>query len=409
MIGLGSALLALAGLLTINPARLIAQIEGDRGIAPVAATSDIIITGIEVNTAGKSPQEAREAGWAEARKQAWAKLGGPQMSDNQILALVSAIVVEHEQLGPHRYVARLTVLFDRSRAGQYVGTGEGVVATHSAPMLTIPVLYSGGAAQVYEVRGPWQAAWARFNPSTSGIDYIRPSGAGGDSLLLNAGQVSRRSRSWWATILSQFGASDILVPEARLERQWPGGPVRGAFTARYGPDQLLIGRFVLTAPNDEGLPAMLDAAVKRIDGLYTEALQRGLLRPDPSLRVQNQADPQLVAIIAAAAQAEGQSTGAGAVAPGASQSVAASPAATEARVSLITVQFASPDARAVDAAIGAVRGVPGVRSVATSSLAMGGTSVMRVSYAGSLDELRDALRSRGWSVTAGSNALSIRR
>jgi hypothetical protein len=172
---------------------------------------------------------------------------------------------------------------------------------------------------------------------------------------------------------------------------------------------LLIGSFVLTAPNDEGLPTMLDAAVKRIDGLYTEALQRGLLRPDPSLRVQNQADPQLAAIIAAADQAEGQSTGAGTLAPGAAQPISASPAAAEAKVSLITVQFSSPDARAVDAAIAAVRGVPGVRGVATSSLAMGGTSVMRVSYAGSLDELRDALRSRGWSVTAGSNALSIRR
>ena len=64
---------------------------------------------------------------------------------------------------------------------------------------------------------------------------------------------------------------------------------------------------------------------------------------------------------------------------------------------------------AVDAALGAVRGVPGVQGASTTSLAMGGTSVMRVSYEGDLGTLADALRARGWRVTVGANALSIRR
>jgi hypothetical protein len=78
-------------------------------------------------------------------------------------------------------------------------------------------------------------------------------------------------------------------------------------------------------------------------------------------------------------------------------------------VQSFTVQFASPDAQAVDLALGSVRGASGVRGAGTTSIAIGGTSVMRVSYAGSLDDLAAALRSRGWSVTVGSNALSIRR
>ena len=78
--------------------------------------------------------------------------------------------------------------------------------------------------------------WAEDRAGTSGVDYVRPVGAGGDSLLLTAGQPSRRSRAWWRNVLDQFGASDVIIPVARLERQWPGGPVRGTFTARYGPD-----------------------------------------------------------------------------------------------------------------------------------------------------------------------------
>jgi hypothetical protein len=56
-----------------------------------------------------------------------------------------------------------------------------------------------------------------------------------------------------------------------------------------------------------------------------------------------------------------------------------------------------------------VRAAPGVRGAATSSLAIGGTSVMRVSYGGSIEQLAAALRGRGFTVTQGSNALAISR
>ena len=397
---------------------VVAQIEGERGIAPVATSHDIQISGIEVETTAKTPQEAREAGWAEAKKKAWAQLGGPAMGDGQLDAMVASIVIEHEQIGPHRYIAKLAVVFDRTKASQYIGAGDGAQATHSAPMLIIPVLWSGGVAQVYEVRGAWQAAWARFNPASSGIDYIRPSGSGGDSLLINSGQISRRSRSWWGTVLGQFQASDVVIPEARLERQWPGGPVHGTFTARYGPDNVMLGSFTLDAKDEAGVPAMLDVAVKRIDTMYNQALAQGMLRPDPTLLSGQQMDPQLAAIIAAAAKKESDTSPAADSSaspgieplPGTSPSPSPSPSATaEAKVTSITVQFASPDAKAVDSVMASVRSVPGVRGASTTSLAMGGTSVMRVSFAGSTDDLRDALKSRGWSVSSAGGALSIRR
>jgi hypothetical protein len=56
-----------------------------------------------------------------------------------------------------------------------------------------------------------------------------------------------------------------------------------------------------------------------------------------------------------------------------------------------------------------VRSAPGVRGVSTSSIAIGGTSVLRVSFAGDLAALGNALRGRGWQVTQGNNALAISR
>jgi hypothetical protein len=50
-----------------------------------------------------------------------------------------------------------------------------------------------------------------------------------------------------------------------------------------------------------------------------------------------------------------------------------------------------------------------VRATGIRSTAIGGTSVMTVSYSGSIGELADALRARGFTVRQGSNALAISR
>ena len=384
-----------------------AQIEGDRGIIPVASTSDIEITGIEVNTTGDNAEDARLNGWQEAARKAWAKAGGPGMADGQIQSMVGAVVIEREQIGPRRYVATLSVVFDRARAGQYIGGKIGGRA-HSAPLLVIPVLYSGGAAQVYEIKGAWQRAWAEYRAGTSPIDYVRPSGGAGDSLLITAGQPGRRSRAWWRNILDQFGAADVIMPEARLERQWPGGPVRGTFTARYGPDNTFLESFTLTANDEAGVGKMLGEAVVRIDAIFARALEGGRLKPDTTLNVRTGLDPGLAALIAAG-QAPAQTPTAAPTAAATATPTVAPTIAAPVETRTFTVQFASPDAGAVDAALGAVRGSPGVKGASTTSLAMGGTSVMRVTYEGDIGTLADALRARGYRVTVGANALSIRR
>ncbi len=407
-LGLGVALALGIVLFAVGPARLLAQIEGDRGIAPVASTGDIQVDGIEVNTTGKTADEARRAGWREAAKQAWAKAGGPGLPEGQIESLVSAVVVEREQIGPRRYIARLGVIFDRTRTGQYIG-GEGNVAQRSQPLLTIPVLFSGGTAQVYEVRGPWQTAWAQFHAGASTVDYVRPTGGGGDSLMLTAGQLTRRSRSWWRNILDQFGASDVIMPVARLERQWPGGPVKGSFTARYGPDNRVLGTFELTAKDTASLPRMLNDAVLRMDRVYADALAAGTLRVNPTLNSDTAAlDPAISALINAAERVSAAQEAAAVTAVPGIEPVLETAPATEAPATF-TVQFASPDARAVDTTLASVRSVPGVKGAATSSLAMGGTSVLRVTFTGSIDELAAALKARGFSVVTGNNALSIKK
>lgn len=405
---------ALAFALLAGAYGLVAQIAGDRGIAPTAASADIEVRGISVDATGDSAEDARSNGWREAQREAWAKAGGPKLSDSQLDGLVSAIVIQRERLGPRRYIATLGVVFDRQRASGYLGGAQQ--AARSAPMLLIPVVESGGAYITFEQRNPWQQAWADFNPGTSRINYVRLSGAGGDSLLVNFGQAGRHSRAWWRSTLDQYGATDVLMAYARLDHKFPGGPVSGTFTARYGPDSRPLDQFTLNAAGPDELPAMLSQAVGRLDSVFTSALVSGKLKPDPTLRLgaSGEVDPAIQRLIdigraiRAREAATAAATAAG-TAPLTDTQPVTGAEPSEATVRSIIVQFATPDAATFDGALGAVRGTNGVRGLGVTSTAIGGTSVMSVSYAGTLEELAVALEARGFSVRRGANALAISR
>jgi hypothetical protein len=392
-----------------------AQVGGDRGIAAVAATRDIQVSGIEVDVHADSGTAAREKAWVEAQAKAWEKLEGPDLPDSRIAGLVSAIVVERERLGPKRYVATLGVIFDRQRASAYLG--EDGMGARSAPMLVMPVTVSGGTQIMFEQRNPWQRAWAEFQAGQSQVNYVRPQGSGGESLLLTFGQTTRRSRVWWSNILDEFGEADVLTPIARLRYTYPGGPIEGTFTARYGPDSDYLDSFRMTAASPDELPVMLDQAVRRFDTIFQAALTEGRIKPDPTLNIKtgelNPAIQRLVdlgrSLRARDVVQETVSTEATEASDGAISAVPISRPPPEGSVALYTVQFASPDGTAFAAILADVRGTPGVRSTGVRSTAIGGTSVMTVSYSGSITGLADALKARGFTVQQGPTALLISR
>ncbi|MXP09914.1 heavy-metal-associated domain-containing protein [Pseudoblastomonas halimionae] len=390
-------------------AALWAQVMGERGIAPVAATGDIEVYDIKVDVTGSSAEDAREKGWAEARRKGWEKLGGPSRSDSQLEGMSSAIIIEREQIGPRRYIATLGVVFDRQRAGQFVGGKSG--GARSAPLLTIPVLYTGGVAQVYETRGPWQRAWAQYRAGESQIDYVRPAGSGGESLLITAGNAGQRSRIWWRNILGKFDAADVIMPMAELDFEYPGGPVVGTFTARYGPDNRYLASFRLRADSQDKLPQMLSQAVVRMNRAYELALEQGILTPDSSLRQRQTIPGWVSSLIAAGRDALNPPAAPPPPPPEATETPGDTPAPIETSIPVqsFQLQFASPDAGAIDRTLSSVRGVPGVGSASIRSTALGGTSVLGIVFTGDEAALRKGLRDAGFSVSGSGNRLTISR
>ncbi len=376
--------------------------RGNRGITPINSSGDFLASGITVDVVGANADEAREKGWREAQRKGWQQLyrringsDGPALGDSVLDGIVTAIVVEKEQIGPRRYVATLGIQFDRVRAGQILGVSGRTL--RSPPLLVIPVYSVDGIAQVFEQRSAWQRAWAEYNTGQSALDYVRTAGTGADTLLLNAGQTGRRGRVWWRVILDQYGAADVLMPIARVEYSYPGGPIKGYFTARFGPDDKLIDSFTMTGPSPAALPDMMEKAVARMDAIYTNALAAGVLRTDTYLVLEKPVEKVDLPEDAAGDDTLPVETDA---------SVSATPPAG---VQSFTVQYVSSDVESVSATERAVGAIAGVQSASTTSLALGGTSVMRVTFRGDLGTLKAALAARGFKVQEGGGQLRISR
>jgi hypothetical protein len=407
LIPLASLLLAVS---VVGGGALYAQLEGaDRGVPPIDSASTLEVTGVDVDVSAKTSEEARYQGWREAQakgwKALWAKTTGqpigqaPGLSDGVLNSIVSGIIIEQEQIGPRRYIARLGVLFDRARAGQLLGVGP-LAGRRSAPMLVIPVFLTGSAVQTFESRNEWQKAWARFRTGGSAIDYVRPTGSGIDPLLLNMMQTKRPGRAWWRLLLDQYGAADVVVPEVHLKRLYPGGPAIGTFTARFGPDNRILDRFTLRVGNSAAIPRLLDEGVRRLDASYTRALEFGILVPDPSLIIE---EPEVLEDAAEKIEAANE----GAPLP-AAPSTANIPVPVGAATSF-SIQVDTPTAGAIQQAEISVSRIPGITSALTVNPAAGGTSVMRVTYVGDADRLAAALQAQGWSVQGGGSTLRISR
>jgi hypothetical protein len=220
---------------------------------------------------------------------------------------------------------------------------------------------------------------------------VRPAGTGIDPLVLNAAQAGRPGRTQWRKLLDLYGASDILVPTVQLVRQYPGGPVVANFSAIHGPDGRIVARFSLSAPDTDALPRMLDEGVRRLDDAYARALRGGGLRSDSSLA----AEPVEVPDLPEEAPVEGDEAPVAAALPGAASS--------------FVVQIETPDDPSLVQAQAGLRAVPGVRSINTDSVALGGISVMRLVFAGDAATLRTALAAAGYTVDDAGGGMRLRR
>ena len=104
----------------------------DEAAAPAAAPAPISFTqrGVPAEATAENGVVARERALANGRRAAWERIASAagvtrSLSDSQIEAMVTSIIIEEERTSPTRYTGRITVNFNPGRARAYTG-GSGV-------------------------------------------------------------------------------------------------------------------------------------------------------------------------------------------------------------------------------------------------------------------------------------------
>lgn len=108
--------------------------------------------GVPAEATAENGVIARERAFVAGRRAAWERIAGAagvtrQLSDAQIEAMVTSIIIEEERTTPTRYAGRITVNFNPGRARAYTGGagtaegggGHGGTEGDAVPRPTAPV------------------------------------------------------------------------------------------------------------------------------------------------------------------------------------------------------------------------------------------------------------------------------
>ncbi|MBT3395756.1 MAG: DUF2066 domain-containing protein, partial [Alphaproteobacteria bacterium] len=201
-------------------------------IQPAAAQQDVfVILDVEVDATADDANAAREVALEAGMRAAYHRLlrrltprsfydrhGEP--GADRVAALVYGIEVANERTSSTRYLASLTISFQREAVRAMLRT-EGIpfAETASKPLLVLPVFTTAGAALLWDEPNPWRSAWGSVRGRDSLLPLVIPNGDLTDVALIGAGQAIAGNRAQIAAIAGRYGVEDALVAHATLNTE----------------------------------------------------------------------------------------------------------------------------------------------------------------------------------------------
>ena len=231
---------------------LLALLLAIGGWSGACAADAYVIHGIDVDATAADAVSARTEAMDEAQAKGLRRLmeqlskGGddanlPSLKGIDLNRYVRSIDVEKEQVAATRYVATLTVAYDRDAVDTLMqGARTPVVLRPTRPLLVVPAVAAGVPGVPGEA---WAAAW-RANDLGLGlldivVDASGPPDAGFDESAL-ADLAARHGTD--AAVVLEAGPLDPNEPEGPVAYRllqttgWPQGPLEGRAVAIDGGD-----------------------------------------------------------------------------------------------------------------------------------------------------------------------------
>ncbi len=195
----------------------------------------------------------------------------PALSDRQVPPLIQGVEIENEKTSSTRYLANLTIRFNKGRVRALLrSAGVPFTETVAKPVLILPIFESGASRVLWDDPNPWRAAWDRRRAPDSLHPIIVPLGDLEDLLAVDAVAALEGRSEALRAIAGRYQADETLVAHARLEfDEFEGTPLIQVILRRFGPlgERVVVEEFA----GDSG--GLLDSLLIQIADLTAGRLE----------------------------------------------------------------------------------------------------------------------------------------
>jgi hypothetical protein len=260
--------------------------------ARAAASNIFEVRGVQVDVKAETAAKAREQALVDGERVAFMRLLRrltlasdrdrlPNLDKGEIRSFVRDFAVSNEKTSAGRYLASLSVRFNRESIRNLLNDFNLPFAeTISAPVLVLPVFQTGGTAALWDDPNPWREAWAELGNETGLVPLVQPLGDLGDVGAINPVQAVQGDRPRLKMIAKRYNTEDVVVVYG-LQRIDPDSQLQSleVYVTRYGKDpDPSTETYPYNQQKGESQPALLRRALGTIsDAIEDEWKRRNLL------------------------------------------------------------------------------------------------------------------------------------
>jgi hypothetical protein len=201
--------------------------------SPASAAREFAIytvSNIPLDETAKSAAAAREIALTKGQTQAFQRVIDrivpksehgrlPQPTPAVLLEIISGIEVENEKTSRVRYLANLTVRFNRSAMRRFLRDANIAFAESIGdPLIVLPVYRAAGTTQLWDTGNIWLQTWQSL-PSLDGLlPLIVPKGDREDIAAVSPEQAMNGNERRLAIIARRYEAEGTILAVATLRR-----------------------------------------------------------------------------------------------------------------------------------------------------------------------------------------------
>jgi len=188
------------------------------------------VSNMPVDETAESAAAAREIALAKGQTRAFRRVIDrivpktehgrvPPPTPAVLLEIVSGIEVEDEKTSPVRYLANLTVRFNRPAMRRFLrDAGIAFAETVGNPLIVLPVYRAAGTVQLWDAANIWLKSWQAL-PSLDGLlPLIVPKGDGEDIAAVSPEQALNGDERRLRAIANRYQAKGVVLAVAALRR-----------------------------------------------------------------------------------------------------------------------------------------------------------------------------------------------